>query len=176
MFVLLHVTDIVRFGEDFAGRQGAAAGIDDDVADAVEDLFEIFEGDVEEVTDAGREAFEEPDVGDGSGEVDVAEAFAADFGLDDFDAAFFADDAAVFHALVFTADALVIFDRSEDAGAEEAVFFGFKGAVVDGFGFFDFAVAPLADLFGGGEADADGGEIQGVFGFLEEAKDIFHRR
>jgi hypothetical protein len=113
---------------------------------------------------------------DGGGEVDVAEAFAADFGLDDFDAAFLADDAAVFHALVFTADALVVLDGSEDAGAEEAVFFGFEGAVVDGFGFFDFAVAPLADLFGGGEADADGREVQGVFGFLEEAKDIFHRK
>ncbi len=45
----------------------------------------------------------------------------------------FTDDATVFQALVLTAQALVIFYRPKDTGAEKAVTFWFERTVVDGF-------------------------------------------
>ena len=52
-------------------------GVDDDVRLAVEDLLEILQRDVEHVADARRQALQEPDVRDGRGQVDVAEALTA---------------------------------------------------------------------------------------------------
>ena len=93
--------------------------IDDDVGFAVEDLLELLQRDVEQVADTRRQRLQEPDVRDRRGQVDVAEALTADLGLDDFDAALLADDAAVLHALVLAAVALVVLHRPEDLGAEE---------------------------------------------------------
>src|SRR6185312_2660342 len=52
----------------------------------------------------------------------------------------------VLHALVLAAQALVVLDRPEDAGAEQAVALGLEGAVVDGLGLFDLAVRPGQNL------------------------------
>src|SRR6476660_7427983 len=49
--------------------------------------------------------------------------------------------------------------RSEDALAEEPVLLGLQRAVVDGLGLGHLTGGPLADLPGGGEADADGVEV-----------------
>ena len=51
----------------------------DDELEAVEDLLHILEGHVEEVPDTAREALEEPDVRDWSGEVNVTESLASNF-------------------------------------------------------------------------------------------------
>ena len=74
------------------------------------------------------------------------EALAAHLGLDDLDAALLADDAAVLHALVLAAVALVVLHRAEDLGAEEPVALRLEGPVVDRLGLLDLAVRPLADL------------------------------
>ena len=79
-------------------------------------------------------------MGDGRGELDVPHAFAPDLGGYDFDSALFADYAAVLHALVFAAVALVILRGAEDLGAEKAVALGFESPVVDGLRLLDFAV------------------------------------
>ena len=105
------------------------------------------------------QALEEPDVRAGAGELDVAEALAADLGEGDFDAALIADDAAVLHALVLAAEALPVGDGAKDAGAEEAVALRLEGAVVDGLGLGDLAVRPGADLLRGGELNLDGVEV-----------------
>src|SRR5690606_11532361 len=105
--------------------------IDDDVALAVEDLLQLLEGDVENVPDAAWEALEEPDVGDGGRQGDVAQALTAHLGLDHLDAALLADHAAVLHALVLAAVALVVLHRPEDARAKQAVTLGLEGPVVD---------------------------------------------
>jgi hypothetical protein len=60
----------------------------------------------------------------------------------DFNAALFADDALVLHALVLAAQALVVLDRAEDARAEQAVALRLEGPVVDGLRLFDFAEGP----------------------------------
>ena len=72
----------------------------------------------------------------------MAHPFAAHLGQGDLDAAFLADDAAVLHALVLAAQALVVLDRAEDTGAEQAFPFRLEGAVVDRFRLADFTIRP----------------------------------
>ena len=88
---------------------------------------------------------------DRRGERDVAHALAAHLGLDDLDAALLADDAAVLHALVLAAVALVVLHRPEDLRAEQAIALRLERAVVDRLGLLDLAVRPLADLLRRGE-------------------------
>ena len=80
----------------------------------------------------------------GDGQFDMAHAVAAHLLHRDFDAALFADDALVLHALVLAAQAFVILHRPEDAGAEQPVPFRLESAVVDRFRLFDLAVATSA--------------------------------
>src|SRR5213075_331482 len=98
---------------------------------------------------------QEPDMRDGRGQLDVAHAVAPHLGERDFDAALLADDAAILHALVLAAQALVILDRAEDAGAEQAVALRLEGAVVDRLRLLDLAVRPGADALRAGDRDAD---------------------
>jgi hypothetical protein len=76
---------------------------------------------------------------DRRGQFDMAHALAPDLLQRHLDAAFLADDAAILHALVLAAQALVILDRAEDARAEQPVALGLEGAVVDGLGLLDLA-------------------------------------
>src|SRR5438045_7359376 len=85
----------------------------------------------------------------------MAHAFAPDLRDGDFDAALFANDSLVFHALVLAAQAFVILDRTEDAGAEQAVTLGLERAVVDRLGLLDLAEGPAADLVRRRDADLD---------------------
>ena len=98
------------------------------------------ESDVEQVADAARQSFEEPHVRARACQFDVAETFAAHTGERDFHTTLVANDAAMLHALVLSAQAFPVRDGTEDACAEEAVTFRLKGAVVDGFGLGNFAV------------------------------------
>src|ERR1700745_2318499 len=79
--------------------------------------------------------------------LDVAHTFAPHARERDLDRALLADDALVLHPLVLAAQALVILDRPEDAGAEQAVALGLEGAVVDGLRLLDLAVRPRENLF-----------------------------
>jgi hypothetical protein len=54
----------------------------------------------------------------------------------------------VLQALVLAAQALVVLDRAEDLGAEQAVAFRLEGPVVDRLGLLDLAERPRADLLG----------------------------
>src|SRR5205823_9449926 len=116
----------------------------------------------------------EPDVGDRRGELDVAHALAAHLGERHLDAALLAGDAAEFHALVLAAQALVILDRSENAGAEQPVALRLEGAVVDGLRLLDLAVAPGADALGAGDRDADLVEGRSALGLAQYVDQIGH--
>ena len=85
----------------------------------------------------------------------VTHPLTADFGHSDFNAAFFADDAFILHALVFAAQTFVILHRTEDARAEQAITLGLERPVVDGFRLFDFAERPAADTLWRGQTDLD---------------------
>src|SRR3954467_11555106 len=92
---------------------------------------------------------------DRSCEFDVTHALASDARQRHLDRALFADDALVLHPLVLAAQALVILDRPEDAGAEQAVALGLEGPVVDGFRLLDLAVGPRQNLLRGRNRDPD---------------------
>src|SRR2546422_6722021 len=70
----------------------------------------------------------------------MAHPFPSDFRQGDLDPALFADHPAVLQALVLSAQALVVLDRPEDLGAEQAVPLRLEGAIVDRLGFLHFAV------------------------------------
>ena len=139
-----------------------AIDLRDDRGREVQDLLELARGDVEQVADAARDALEEPDVRDGSGEVDVTHALAAHLLPRDLDAAALADDALVADALVLAAVALPVLRRAEDALAEETVTLGLERAVVDRLRLRHLTGRPVADLLRRREADPDRVEVVDV--------------
>ena len=144
--VLLDELAVAALGEQLALLERGRPRVDDHVGLEVEDLLELLERHVEERADARGEALQKPDVGDRRGQVDVAHALAAHLRLDDLDATLLAHHAAVAHALVLAAVALVVLRRAEDLRAEEPVPLRLEGAVVDGLGLLHLAVRPRADL------------------------------
>ena len=122
------------------------ARVEDDIGLEVEDALKILERHVEQQADARGQRLQKPDVGDGRGERDVAHAVTPHAREGDLDAALLANDALVFHPLIFAAQALIVLDRTEDARAEQSVALWLERAVVDRLGLFDLAVRPGKDL------------------------------
>ena len=162
-------------GEELLLLQRGRAGLGDDVVLEVEHALEVLERHVEQQADARGQRLQEPDVGDGGGELDVAHALAAHLGQRHLDAALLADQALVLHALVLAAQALVVLDGPEDAGAEQAVALRLEGAVVDGLGLLDLAERPRPDVVGAGDRDADLIEGRDLHLLLEKIGDLVHR-
>src|SRR5690625_683371 len=78
----------------------------DHVRGEINDLFEVFGREIEQITQAAGHALEIPDVRHRRGELDVTHPFAPNLGASELDSAAFADDALEADALVFTAIAL----------------------------------------------------------------------
>src|ERR1700674_5170599 len=70
-------------------------------------------------------------------------------------AAFLADDALIFHPLVFAAQALVVLDRSKNARAEQAVALRLERAIIDRLGLLDLAERPGQNLLRARDRDLD---------------------
>src|SRR4029079_9451415 len=96
--------------EELLLLQGALLGADfgDDVVLVVDDALQLAGLHGQQAADARRDGLEEPDVGAGRREVDVAHALTAHPGLRDLDAATVADDALVLDAPVLAGDALPV--------------------------------------------------------------------
>jgi hypothetical protein len=146
----VHAIGVLRVHEFFFGHQLAIgqvgqARLDHHVVLEVEDPLQIAQRHVQHQADAGRQRLQEPDMRDRRGQLDVAHPLAADLLQRDFHAAFLADDAAILHALVLAAEALVVLDRPEDTRAEQAVTLGLERPVVDRLGLLDLAVGPRED-------------------------------
>ena len=139
--------------EDRSRWRGVLVDGGDHVGGEVDDLLEVLRRQVEQVAQSRRDTLEVPDVGHGSGELDVAHALTTHLGAGHLDAAALADDALEAHALVLAAVALPVPGGTEDLLAEEAVTLGLERAVVDGLRLLDLAVAPRADVVRGGQAD-----------------------
>ena len=131
---LLLDIEIAILVEQLILRDVLLARIDDDVVRVVNDLLEIAKREVHEVPHRTRESLEEPDMGDGYGELDVTHPLATNTSKSHLDAAAVADHTAIANSLVFTAMTLSVLNRSEDPLAEEAILLGLEGAVVDGLG------------------------------------------
>ena len=89
----------------------------------------------------------------GRGQFDMPHTLTADARNSDFNAAFFANDTFIFHALIFTAETFVVFDRAKYTRTEQAIFLGLKRPVVDGLWLFNFAKGPAQDFLRAGERD-----------------------
>jgi hypothetical protein len=146
--VFLDLGQIVVFRQDLGTVERGHAGIGDHVGFEVQHALDVAQGHVEHHAEAARQALQEPDVGNHRGQLDVRHALATDLRERHFDAALFADHAAVLEALVLAAQALVVLDRPENLRAEEAIAFRLEGPVVDGLGLLHFAIRPGPDRLG----------------------------
>src|SRR5262249_1824776 len=119
----------------------------------IDDPLEVAGGHVEDEADARGHALEEPDVRDRHGEFDMPHALAADAGERHFDTATITDNTTVLDAFILAAGAFPVLDRTEDAFAEQAAFFGLERAIIDRFGVLDLAFGPGTDGFRRGDRD-----------------------
>ena len=147
---------VFLLGQQLLLVQRGQTGIGDDIACKVQHLFQQTGADVQHQADAAGDALEVPDVAHRSGQLNVTHTLTANLGLGDLDAAAITHLALVTDALILAAVALPVLGRSKNALAVQAVTLRLQGAVVDGFGLFDLAVAPSADLLRGGKADFNG--------------------
>ena len=150
------------FGHHLAFGQVGQTRLDHHIVFKVEDAFQIAQRHVQHQADPAGQRFQEPDMGNRGGQFDMSHPLAPHFLQRDFHAAFFADYAAILHALVFAAEAFVILDRPKDPRAEQAVTFRLERTVVDGFRLFDLAVGPRQDPLRRGQADLD--LVEGLHG------------
>ena len=168
--VVLRVQELF-LGQQLAIGQVGQTRLDDDIVLEVEDPLQIAQRHVQHQADARRQRLQEPDMRDRRGQLDMAHPLAADLLQGHLDAAFLADQAAILHALVLAAQALIVLDRTKDARAEQAVTLGLERAVVDGLGLLHLAEGPGQNFFGRGQRDLDfielprrGQRVQGVGG------------
>ncbi len=70
---------------------------------------------------------------------DMSHPLTSDFAQCHLDTALFADNSAIFHTFVLTAQTFVIFDWTKYPGTEKSVTFRFKGTIIYSLGLFDFA-------------------------------------
>src|SRR5690606_12818386 len=144
--ILVHRQHVLFFREKLVWLQSGQARLGDNVVFEVEDALDILQRHVHQRTDTRRKRLQEPDVGDWSGELDMAHALTANARQRDFNAALFADDALVLHALVLAAQALIVLDRTKNSRAEQTVTLGLERTVVDRLRLFDLAVGPGQNL------------------------------
>src|SRR5205807_2337604 len=120
------VLDTLALDSDFGLDRGHVAvprvGVDgrDQIRGEIDDLLEVLRGQVEQVAQPGRDAFEVPDVGDRRGQLDVAHPLPPDLGASDLDTTALTDDALEPDALVLAAVALPVPGGTEDLLAEKA--------------------------------------------------------
>jgi len=133
--------------DDLALREGGLAGIDHNISGEIEDFFQVSGSHVQEQAHPARDTPEIPDMRNRCGQLDVAEALAANFGFGDFDTAAVANDALITDLLVLAAVAFPVLGRAKDLFAEQAVAFRFERTVINGFRLFNFAAGPFEDFF-----------------------------
>ena len=134
----------------------------DHIGREVNDLLEVLRSDIEQVPQTGGNPLEIPDMGHRGNQLNMSHTLTTHVGAGHLDAAALTDDALEADALVLAAVALPVPGRSEDLLAEQAVTLGFEGAVVNGLGLLDLAVAPRTDLVGRGQADLQPVVVVGV--------------
>src|SRR5881409_3391156 len=100
--LLLQVEERVLV-EKLVGLYFLLARLDDDVVRVIDDLLEVTQREIDEISHRARQRLKEPDMGDGYGELDVTHALATDAAQGDFDAAAIADHSTVTNSLVFAA-------------------------------------------------------------------------
>ena len=117
----------------------------------VKNTFKILQLHVQQNADTAWQEFQEPNMGDGSGQVNVPHAFPTNFLEGYFNTAFLAGDTPEFHPLVFAAKAFVIPYGTENLGTEQTIPFRLERTVIYGLRLFDLPFRPGNDPFRGGK-------------------------
>src|ERR1044072_3924966 len=108
----------------------------------------------------------------GRRQLDMRHAIATHLLDGDLDAALFADNALVLHALILAAQALVVLHRTEDARAEQTVALRFEGAIVDRFRLLHLTMRPAQDLIRTGERNPNAVEGRNLLSDLEDVHQL----
>ena len=85
----------------------------------------------------------------------MAEAFATNFSLGHFHAAFIANYAAMLHALVLAAETFPVSHGTKNTRAKESITLRLEGAIVNRLRFRYLTVRPLPDLFRRSQRDTN---------------------
>ncbi len=104
---------------------------------------------------------------DRSCQFDVAHPLTPHLGLNNFDAALFADYATMAHPFVLTAVTFVIFGRAKYFRAKQTIAFRFESPVIDRLRLFYFAMGPRANLVGRRNRNLDRVKTKWILRFLE---------
>ena len=94
-----------------------------------------------------------------AGQLNVRHALTSDLGQRDFNATLLADHTAMLEPLVLATQALIVFNRSKNFGAEQAVTLGLECTVVNRLWLFNFTKGPRANHFGRRQSDTNGIEL-----------------
>ena len=156
--------------------QRRQARLGDDIVFEIQDPLDVFQRHVQHHGDAAGQGLQEPDMGNRASQLNMAHALAPDPGQRDFNAALFADNALIFHALILAAQAFIILGRAKDTRAEQAVTLRLERAIIYGFRLLDLAERPRADLFGRGQRDADLVKGRGCGHRVEDVQDFLVHR
>ena len=115
IFIFLTVIAVFLFAENLVLDQRRLTGIGDNIRRKIKHLFEDPWADIQQQTHAGRDTLEIPDVGNGSGQLNVAHALATHLGAGNFHAAAVADLAFEADLFVLSAMAFPILGGAENA-------------------------------------------------------------
>ena len=171
---LLEAVPVLLLVEQRADGQLIGTGVHDHVRFEIENALQLLEGHVENGADLRRQTLQKPDMGDRRGQLDMPQPLTTNLGLNNLDPALFADHAPVLHALVLAAVALVVLDRPENLGTEQAVPLGLEGPVVDGLRLLDLTVRPFPDLVRRGQGYLHLVETEGSFWLGKKVEQFFH--
>src|SRR5207302_1915323 len=138
---------------------GHFSGIDNDEGLEIKNALEIAHGDIQQVANARRQAFEKPHVRTRRSQLDMAEPLPTYLTEGNLDPALIADHSAMLHALVFSAQALPVCNRAKNLGAKQTVALWLERTVIDRLRLGNFAVRPGSDFFRTCQADAARVEI-----------------
>ena len=130
---------IFLFGQQLTVLQRREPRLQHDVVFEIENPLEVLERHIEQHADAARQRLQEPDMRHRRGELDMAHPLAPNPRQRHLDAAFFANNALVLHALVLAAQALIVLDGPENTRAEQAVALRLERPIIDRLGLLDLA-------------------------------------
>ncbi len=136
--ILILSNHIFFFSKKLILFQRRQARLDHDIILKIENALKILERHVQQLTDTAWQRLQEPDVSNRSSQLDMPHAFTANTGQSDFNTTFFTNDAFIFHALIFAAQALIVLDRAKNTRTEQTITLRLERTIIDGFRLLDF--------------------------------------
>ena len=150
---------ILLFAKQLVLLERSRTGINDHVILVINDALEIASSHVEDQAKPRGHAFKKPDMRNRNCQLDMPHALPTHAGEGHFHTATIAHHTAMLDALVLSAGAFPVLDRTENAFAEQPALFRLEGAVIDCFRILDFAFGPSPNRFGRGDGDCHGFDL-----------------